>query len=197
MTVLSTQYMPSVAWMAEYLHTQTQIDLHEHYQKMSLRNRTLISTPNGVLKLSVPLRHGRNQRRPVKEVQVYNQENWQALHFKSIANSYRKSPYFEFLEDQISQYYSTPFDYLWQANETALEMILNILQTDRQIFYTEEYIPQGGKTKLKPEDFPPYQQVFMDRQPFQPDLSVLDLIFCIGPQEAVEYLGKLYKEHKV
>jgi WbqC-like protein family len=42
--------------------------------------------------------------------------------------------------------------------------------------------------------FPEYIQVFSDRNPFFPDLSILDLLFCLGPK-SVDYLRGLELTH--
>ncbi len=202
MQVLSTQYMPSIYWMVLFIHGDVTVDVQEHYQKMSLRNRTEIATPNGVLKLSVPLKHGRNQRRAVRDVIVHNEENWQNLHYKSIANAYRKSPYFELLENELIEFYEKKFEKLLDVNNASLQMLCSLLGVKSKVNFTAEYQPKNLSYKnlinlsatkgVEPIRFPEYQQVFMDRQPFHPNLSTLDLIYCLGPQEALQYLKEVY-----
>lgn len=205
MLILPTQYLPSIYWMTLYLNSEVAIDVHEHYQKMSLRNRCEIATPNGKLKLSVPLRHGRNQRRPVKDVEINNDEKWEVLHSKSLSAAYRKSPYFELLENELSDFFSKKYNHLIDANSNALNMIEVMLGiTARNLQYTEDYqekshgldniLKKTSALGLPPLIFPPYQQVFLDRHPFIPNLSVLDLIFCVGPQEALLYMKNLFSE---
>ncbi len=198
---LSSQYMPSISWMALFIHSDALIDGYEHYQKMSLRNRCEIATPQGILKLSVPLLHGRNQRRPVAEVGVYREENWPALHWKSLATNYRKSPYFEFLEDQTKPFFENQETLLLELNALSLRLLLELLGlSQKEIKYTSKYHPQTTQSpysraiatgKIKAA-LPMYQQVFMEKSGFIPNMSCLDLIFCIGPQEAQSYLKESY-----
>ncbi len=197
--------MPSIYWMATWLYTSDiLIDSHEHYQKMSLRNRCQIATPHGILKLSVPLRHGRNQRKKIEDVELYNQENWQSLHYKSLATVYRKSPFFELLEEELIHFFERKYSTLLDVNNASVKLLQTWLGDNKKIEYTQEYIAQkinfsaverySISQGLAPIHFKEYQQVFSDRQPFYPNLSTLDIIFCLGPQEARVYLKELYKQ---
>ncbi len=187
--------------MALFLHADVVIDGYEHYQKMSLRNRCEIATPQGILKLSVPLLHGRNQRRALRDVEVYYEEDWGSLQWKSLATNYRKSPYFEFLEDQTSPFFSRKDPKLLHLNRHSVEIMLSLLGgSQKEIKYSSEYQPETTNAdyshaintgKLAVE-LPTYDQVFMEKTGFQPNLCTLDLIYCIGPQESLGYLQKVY-----
>ena len=57
----------------------------------------------------------------------------------------------------------------------------------------EEWTDARGLANKWPSDslesIPAYQQVFEERTGFMPQLSILDLLFCTGPQ-ALDYLKK-------
>ena len=50
--------------------------------------------------------------------------------------------------------------------------------------------PSTGHWPLTTDHYKPYYQVFSDRHPFTPGLSVVDLLFNLGP-EALDYLKKM------
>lgn len=194
--------MPSIIWMALFLYEDCAIDIHENFQKMSLRNRCHIASPQGRLRMSVPLKHGRNQRRPVADVDIYNEEDWRAHQWKTLNSCYRKSPYFEFFEPETEAYIATSHEHLVSQNLSSIQYILKLLNMEKSITYTDTYIDMRDSSFYpiwlqinkgeSPIKFPEYQQVFMDRHGFLPNLSTIDLIYCIGPSEATAYLENIH-----
>ena len=61
------------------------------------------------------------------------------------------------------------------------------LSEDYPLDYRNSFSP---KVPYPSEGFPPYYQVFDDRQPFMPNLSIIDLLFNLGP-EAKDYLKRI------
>ena len=66
-----------------------------------------------------------------------------------------------------------------------------MLKIDKEITHTTDYIHEAendfrellsSKNADLGLQFPPYYQVFCNKYPFAPDLSVLDLIFNEGPE---------------
>ena len=73
-----------------------------------------------------------------------------------------------------------------------------MLKVNKEIVHTTDYVRDCENdlrevfSPKKPIDsrlFPTYYQVFSEKFPFAPDLSVLDLIFNEGP-EAIDYLKR-------
>ena len=63
----------------------------------------------------------------------------------------------------------------------------------KRIGFTDQFqkIPEGSKDfresfqqkkEISPKPFPPYTQVFSAKYGFIPDLSIIDLIFNLGPE---------------
>ncbi len=172
------------------------IDLHSNYQKGSYRNRCNIMSPNRILSLSVPLERGKHQHSIFEEVRISYSENWQKDHWQSLVSSYRRSAYFEFFEDDLAPLYEEKFEFLKDLNLATIRHTLKMLRISKELSYTEKFIPfetfegKDWRDKIHPNpkknkiesDWNSYQQVFMDRAEFKPNLSILDVLFNLGPR---------------
>ena len=174
------------------------IEAAENYQKQSYRNRQYIYGANEKLMLNIPVKHsGSKQRLKYSESQIENDFEWQDLHLKSLESAYRTSPYFEFYEDDIQPLYDKNFDSLFEFNLKCFESILNLLDIEVNIEMTSEYFKNYSKisderklidAKSKKDfELKTYHQVFEDKFGFISNLSILDLLFNLGP-ESVNYL---------
>lgn len=177
------------------------IDVYEHYVRRSYRNRAHLLGANGLLRLSIPLVHGKQQHSAMKEVRISYNENWQALHWHSLTSCYRRSPYFEYYEDAIKRFYEEKFEFLSDYNIQFLKTISKILKTELHITTTDKYISKETfdgsdyrsfcmPSKESVASYSTYPQVFSDRFPFEKDLCVLDLLFNKGTS-AKDYLNTI------
>src|ERR1043165_2589546 len=109
--LVESQYFPLIHYYKTLInHYILQIERYEHYQKLSYRNRCYIAGPNGTILLSVPLAKGKNQRTVMKDVRISNEENWQSQHWKTLVSAYRRSPWFEYYEEDLLSLYERPFE---------------------------------------------------------------------------------------
>jgi len=206
--LIESQFFPSLPYFAIFLfHDDIIIDQHEHFVKASYRNRCEIATPDGLLTLSIPLASGRGQRRRMKDVGIFNVEKWQAKHWNSLSSAYRRSPYFEYYEMKLEPFFKTEKTNLLEFNTELLEFCLSALKVQSNYRFSDTYIGKedpsvidlrthitpNKKRERLPEDYttPTYHQVFNDRNPFFPNLSILDLLFNEGPRSA-EILRKAW-----
>lgn len=155
--------------------------------------------PNGVQKLSVPVKD-RGKKIIVKDIKVSNGEPWQRVHLQSIITAYSSSPYFEYYQDYVTPLYNKKWDYLIDLNIATTDIVRKLLKlqtpTETTTCYAGEYQkettdlrihPSFKKYQITERHFKPYIQVFGDKYGFIPNLSVLDLLFNVGPQTK-EYL---------
>jgi hypothetical protein len=168
------------------------IDGHENFNKQSYRNRCVISSPNGPLKLIIPI--VRVSKNIVKSVKIDNDQNWRKIHWKSLESSYRSSPYFEFYENEFkSLYFEKKIDYLLDFNQQLNSILLKCLNIETEILFSESYIVNEGVINDYRDLIHPstqttdsvkkikYSQVFQESQEFVSNLSVFDLLFNQGP----------------
>ena len=192
--LIELHYLPCVAYFSLLSRYQeVYIEQQEHYQKRSYRNRTHIAGANGLLRLSIPLNKGKNEQMPIEEVTISYEENWQHQHWESIRSAYRNAPFFDFYAEALAPFYQQEYTYLFEFNKALLETLLKSLQLPTQLHYTQSFQKQ---TKENLDDFrnqitpkhkapfnlSPYPQIFTEKHGFLPNLSILDLFFCAGPQ---------------
>lgn len=202
--LLQTEYFPTTWFFArcmQYKHVL--IEAYEHYQKRSYRNRCQISGPNGTVWLSVPLRKGKNRQCPIREVEIAYDEPWQSKHWHSIRSSYGKTPYFEHYEDLIRQLIFNSSPCLFDRNQRIIDTLLDELGLGHGTGLTDTYTREPDNIAdlrgrnpviVRPTDLPymgpEYPQPFIHKYPFIPNLSILDLLFCTGP-EAFRHLEQI------
>jgi hypothetical protein len=92
---------PNIYWWSFALQSsKILLDEHEHFEKMSFRNRYMLAGANGVITLSIPLQEGRQQRKPMSEIKICNKTDWQKVHWRTLQSVYNRSPYFEFYKNE-------------------------------------------------------------------------------------------------
>ncbi len=197
--LLELQYLPPVQYFTKFIqYEKVVIEQHEHYVKRSFRNRCHIATANGIQRLSIPLKKGKNEQQIIREVRIAYEEDWQKNHWAAIISAYSNAPFFEHYEEDFQPFFSKRFDFLFDFNFELLKMVLQILDVKKTVNLSHSYqkvtlenfadfrnqiIP---KSKRDDKDLHfkamKYSQVFEEKNGFIPNLSILDLIFCTGPQ---------------
>lgn len=195
-------YAGPISYYAHYIHHPGMFDIHENFGKQSFRNRMKIYGANGVITLSIPTK-GSSQKQPIDEVQVSNIELWQKNHWKSLVSAYKSSPFFEYYSHLISPLYEEQYRFIKDFNLAFHEVILTCLQLEIPILFSDQFYPikdkdlrmvySSKKAHLAANTFSKYQQVFSYQTPFQPDLSILDALFNLGP-ETESYLHSVYSD---
>jgi hypothetical protein len=190
--LIETQYFPPIQTIHLIANSQNVwIEAYENYQKRSFRNRCAIATSNGVQLLSIPLKKGKNNQQPIRDVQIAYDDNWQKQHWHSLQTAYGKSPFWEFYTPQLEPLFFKKYPFLFDLNYDILNIILKILKLNKpvSVSLTESYIKKNEGSNMSDCRFKKpiftakvYPQVFTDRHGFLPNLSVLDLIFCCGNQ---------------
>lgn len=196
--LLTTAYFAPIAYFSAIRQADhTYIEQFENFGKQSYRNRCEIMTANGVIPLTVPVAKA-NSKTLVKDLKIVYPTNWQKLHFKGIESAYKNSPYYDYYIDDLMPFFEEKKVYLLDLNQAILHKLLELLKLDADIRLTEDYIEEGTRNyidlrnAIHPKesrrqpgaDFPAqaYRQTFSDRCPFVPNLSILDLLFCCGPE---------------
>ena len=197
--VLCPAYLPNVvnfSWMIKQPKVYFYGELS--YQKQSFRNRAEIYGANGKLKLTIPIKHSKGViRKSYKNVSIDYGKNWQKIHWKSICSAYRSSPYFEYYESELYPFFQKKQVALFHFNIILIEKLMLLIEHsfDYQIVncgpneldILDSLI--SAKRVFKTE-FKTYVQVFRNKYGFIPNLSVLDVLFNLGP-DTKRYLNNI------
>ena len=200
MTLFTTAYFPSISYMARFLKEDAPvIEVWETYHKQTYRNRCRVMTANGVENLSVPVVKVNGNHTMTKDMALSPIEPWQHIHSRCLESAYKAAPYFDHYYDYLRPVFEGHFERLIDLNDATLKAVLKMLKVDKGFVHTTDYVREAEndlreafslKKQADASLFPTYYQVFNDKHPFAPDLSVLDLVFNEGP-EAVGYLKRL------
>ena len=196
--IIDIQYFGSIYFYLNFIYrSNIRFSSDVLYRKELHQNRMWLSGPNNLVRLSVPLAGGRNQKVQFKDLRIARADDWQRIHWRSIHDTYRKSPWFEEYAPGLENLYQQKDDFLIDWNFRTLQWSLSKLRLKIDILADDSKrnldpaIPEMSLPVQKlPEGHPVYQQVFSDRIGFIANLSILDLIFCEGPISK-EYLKKL------
>ncbi|TNJ46113.1 WbqC family protein [Tamlana fucoidanivorans] len=193
MTVLvHPTYFPSIStFVAISQAKQVIFETADNFVKQTYRNRCYIYGANGKMALNVPVVYSQKNRQKYKDVKIFNDENWQSRHWKSLLSAYRTSPFFEYYEDELQPLFVKKFDTILDFNLKCIETILDCLQLDieiatTQIFektvtHADDFRSLVQAKKEIPQHFEHYTQVFEAKHGFIPNLSILDLLCNEGP----------------
>jgi hypothetical protein len=208
--LLSTTYFGPVQWYqklhrAEYV----QIERWESFQKQTYRNRCLIATTQGIQALTVPTERGGSPL--IKDTRISDHGNWRHLHWNALQSAYGESPFFDYYQDDIRPFFEQRWDYLLDFNEAIRAKICELIDIQPKVDYSKEFISscvpavepklstvnyiKDYRMAIRPKnpeadpDFEPkpYYQVYQQKHGFLPNLSILDLLFNMGP-ESIFYL---------
>lgn len=193
-------FLPCVGVFQHYAQAETIVlEAHENYQKGSYRNRCHILGANGLQRLSLPLAKGKNNQLNIRDVQLSHEQDWPRQHWQSIRSAYGNAPFFFYYADQMEESIRQESSSLWDYNMGLLQTVFQLLQWDKKLESSSAYQPrqtnQPGdiRTLFSPKhfadeqnlDWPAYAQVFQERHGFVGNLSILDLLFCMGPQASL------------
>ena len=200
--LIELQYLAPVQYYAKLCSGQPMlIEQHEHYIKRSYRNRAHILGANGMMRLTIPLKKGKNEGQAIREVQIEYVRKWQQQHWQSIQSAYGKAPFFEHYSDELRPFFEKKYKFLFDFNLDLMEVLMELIGINSSVSLTNNYAhkPPDGILDLRNSIHPkekhhqadshyesiPYAQVFQDKHGFVPNLSILDLLLCMGSETSL------------
>lgn len=189
------------ALMAAY--PRAVIDLGMPYDKRrKSAHRFDIADVRGPLSLTVPIEKA-HRGMAWADVRISSHGAWWNEHAASLESAYGRTPYFEFYYDRFKPLLAPPVKMENAAPcltvgglvASADQIIRQILSIDTEVAYGygEWRVANGESAEASADDYrrerafvhpapPAYYQVRADRLGFIPNLSILDLIFNLGPE---------------
>lgn len=192
--VLPTGYLAPISYYYYLVNGRVIIEQHAHYRKQTIANHCRIATAHGIDTLTIPVEH--TNHTPVGDVRISSHHDWQTLHWRALEAAYNASPFFDYYKDDLKPFYEQPANNLLQWNTQLQNKILDLLEFDTTYYFTDSYEKEYENgiidlrdafnakkniVTLQPDCvLTPYYQVFEQKFGFQPDLSIIDLLFNMG-----------------
>ena len=197
--LLPLAYLGPVQYYTKFLFKgKIVIEQYDSYAKQTYRNRCIIFGANGAVILTIPVKKKEGEKTLVKDIKIDYDTDWRRLHWRGITSAYNSSPFFEFYRDIFEPFYSKKYNFLVDYCFTLTSEILKQINIKAEPVLSREYSFAGNdtvfqdfrelihpKTEIKNDDtFHPikYQQVFSEKWGYIPNLSILDLLFNVGPE---------------
>lgn len=192
---IELQYFPCINAMVDMVDCGIVIwDQDQPFRRSSFRNRMLLPGGNGIVSLSIPLVGGRSVKKPFKNIEIDYSSTWQRDHFRSLDTIYGNSPfYFQYRPSLIEIFDQKPrflfdwnkicFDWIVQKMKIKLELVQGADQSidKKDIKERKDFYLPSNHDKIENQPFIKYPQLFEERIGFKPNVSILDLLFNLGP----------------
>lgn len=121
---------------------------------------------------------------------ISNEKPWQRQHWHALQTAYGKAPFFEDYAPYFAPYYLQSYEKLWDFNLDLLKQCLKLLALPDSGHFTtsfeknpiEPLVDFRSEKGIHIENQPAYYQGFADKTGFIDNLSIVDLLFQLGPQ---------------
>ena len=154
-------------------------------------HRTTIADVNGEMRLTLPISKPESLTKATwNDIRLSDHGQWWHLHLTALESAYGRTPFFEFYIDKFAPFfnnetiekYETLINYDHDL-ENVISEILGIKPPEYKPLTRDKYNNATDFSRTDPSfDIPPYYQVRAYRLGFLADMSILDLIFNLGPE---------------
>ena len=149
-----------------------QIEVMESFPKQTYRNRCTITTPDGPLTLTVPVKHS-ERKQLTRDVEISYQKHWQHQHWIALVSAYKRTPYFDYYMDYFRPFYEKETKFLLDLNEGLHEVIQTLLINQTPQANSETQAPLQHTTDWQAQDL---------ETCFGNGISILDKLMEFGPE---------------
>lgn len=199
--LLTSSYLAPVSYYAALLgSSRAYVEQYDSYMKQTYRNRCVIMGAQGRIPLTIPVIKPEGGKALMKDIRISDHGNWRHLHMGALTACYNNTPYFEYYVDDFLGIYDGGYEFLIDFNEALQELVMDLMGLKKEILRTSAYrsVPADGCVDLREKIHPkhgsnaffhsrPYYQMFSMGRSFEEDLSIVDLLFNMGP-ESLSYL---------
>jgi hypothetical protein len=177
MIILPTTYLGPVEWYRQFMvkPSEVAIEVMESFPKQTYRNRCTITTPDGPLTLSVPVKRA-DSKQLTQDVEISYQQKWQHQHWIALVSAYKRTPYFDYYADFFRPFYEKETKFLVDLNEGLHEVIVRLL-ANKAMGNRQWAIGENRTTDWQGLDLEPC---------FGNGQSILDMLFEYGPETVIK-----------
>ena len=198
--ILSSAYFGPIQYYSKlFRYDEIGIERYDNYVKQTYRNRCVIMTTNGSQALTIPIEGFDGTKCLMRDIRISDHGNWRHLHLNALESAYGVSPYYEFYIDDIRPFFERRWNYLYDFNMEICIKMCDFIDIHPHVIPTEEYVKSDEaddyRDAIRPKHPLPdacftsrsYYQVYQQKYGFMENLSILDLLFNMGP-ESIFYL---------
>ena len=198
--LLSSAYFGPIQYYSKlFRYDEIGMERYDNYVKQTFRNRCVIMTTNGPQSLTIPIEGFDGSKCLMRDIRISDHGNWRHLHLNALESAYGVSPYYEFYIDEIRPFFQRHWDYLYDFNLEICMKMCDLIDIRPNIISTNEYVKSDEVDDFRDSIRPkhplldtsfisrPYYQVYQQKHGFVGNLSILDLLFNMGP-EGIFYL---------
>ena len=195
MQLFPLYYLAPISYYSRLYRTLTSgepwaFDTDDRWEKQTLRSRCFIAGPDGPQRLSIPIQHRAPLPSPssaesspfkgelervslTRDLLLSDHGNWRHQHWQALVSAYDQSPFFAYYADDFRPHFLPgAHATLWDFSLALHQVVADCLD----LAHLPAVLPPGESERG------PYYQVFSARTGFLPDLSIVDLIFNMGPE---------------
>lgn len=207
--ILSSAYLAPVEYYAKlFAYDKVYVERFDSYMKQTYRNRCVIASAGGPQALTIPTEKGKGAKCLMKDIRISDHGNWRHVHWNAFVAAYKHSPFFDYYADEFHRFYEKRYDFLYDFNMELCHWMCEQIDLQPVMIPTDDYVavPEGMddyRERIHPKkvyteadpDFSlvPYYQVFDAKQGFQPNLSIADLLFNMGPESLLVLRDSIVK----
>lgn len=207
--ILSSAYLAPVEYYAKlFAYDKVYVERFDSYMKQTYRNRCVIASAGGPQVLTIPTEKGEGAKCLMKDIRISDHGNWRHVHWNAFVAAYKHSPFFDYYADEFHRFYEKRYDFLYDFNMELCHWMCEQIDLQPVMIPTDDYVavPEGMddyRERIHPKrvyteadpDFSlvPYYQVFDAKQGFQPNLSIADLLFNMGPESLLVLRDSIVK----
>lgn len=211
--LLSSAYFGPVQWYQKlHRYDRCLIEQYDNFVKQTYRNRCIIPTTNGIQALSIPVscpQGSQLSKTPMRDVRISDHGNWRHIHWNALCSAYGESPFFDYYQDDFRPFFERKWTFLFDFNMEIILKMVELLDIRPKISLTTAFLSDASMAENATEDSlvddfrdiirpkhpgldsdfmsRPYYQVYQQKYGFQPNMSILDLLFNEG-NEAILWL---------